>query len=168
MTIFVTLSQLPLFVTFYHFLSPFTTFCHLLPLSVTFYHFLSPFTTFCHHLLLSVTVCHFVFLFTVCSELFTCTLDMVSTLLSWLSSDFLIVPPATGDENKKAIPALIRKIKVRTCINVARNTPTPLILHVCTSTVCCIPVLSTFTHAIIFVSSHLYSVECALFHEYTD
>jgi hypothetical protein len=45
------------------------------------------------------------------NELFTCTLDMVSTLLSWLPSDFLIVPPAAGDENKKTLPSIIRKIK---------------------------------------------------------
>ena len=46
------------------------------------------------------------------SDLFTSTLDMVSTLLSWMNSDFLLVPMATGDEGKKTTVSIIRKLKV--------------------------------------------------------
>ena len=46
------------------------------------------------------------------SDLFTSTLDMVSTLLSWMTSDFLLVPMVTGDEGKKTTVSIIRKLKV--------------------------------------------------------
>ena len=37
---------------------------------------------------------------------------MVSTLLSWMNSDFLLVPMVTGDEGKKTTVSIIRKLKV--------------------------------------------------------